>query len=443
MLYRTTDACELYTARVAHDSRTTSDDNVGHIPVDRCEMNIRSTRFLNRCWQAACSPEARRFEAGSDRLLRATQERLLFETIDRNVDCDFGVAHQFSSIRSVDDFRRHVPIVDYEEMRPKIERICAGEAAVLTSGPVLLLEPTSGTSSREKLVPLTASLRGEFQRAVRTWIYDLFRNRPAARLGRAYWSVSPLSHEDRITDGGLPIGFADDIEYLGRWERMLIGKTLAVPPSVALIRDVHASRITTLYHLLQASDLSLVSVWSPTFFLELLRQLDEGWESLCDSMEKGCLDCVEPQETRLTTHHDNANKFHSCNSSVARMQRAILLGEKLTEAQVATAVNAALEACGIYPTFVRLVPIIGPPAKYCLGIAAPKLAGENAQIEQFTTLLDENLQKHAHYRYARDLGQLQPIMVHAITSSPESAWSEYESACLKNGPRLATSSHQS
>src|SRR6266852_4437688 len=70
--------------------------------------------------------------------------------------------------------------------------IAAGEPNVLTRDPVLLLEPTSGSTGGEKLIPYTASLRREFQRAVAAWIGDLFRQRPAVRRGRAYWSLSPV-----------------------------------------------------------------------------------------------------------------------------------------------------------------------------------------------------------------------------------------------------------
>ena len=46
------------------------------------------------------------------------QKRLLLEIIQRNQSTTFGRAHSFSSIKSVDDFRKRVPIGDYESFRP-------------------------------------------------------------------------------------------------------------------------------------------------------------------------------------------------------------------------------------------------------------------------------------------------------------------------------------
>ena len=154
-------------------------------------------------------------------------------------------------------------------------RIAAGERNVLTADRVLLLEPTSGTTGGEKLIPYTASLRRQFQRGVSAWIADLFYHRPAVRAGRAYWSISPALGPPRRSPGGLPIGFDDDSAYLGRFEQFALRKLLVVPGEVARIPDLSAFRRATLRHLLAAEDLSLISVWSPTFLTALLSPLSE------------------------------------------------------------------------------------------------------------------------------------------------------------------------
>ena len=58
-----------------------------------------------------------------------------------------------------------MPLARYEDFQTDIERIAAGEPSVLTADKVLLLQPTSGTTGGEKLIPYTASLRREYQRA--------------------------------------------------------------------------------------------------------------------------------------------------------------------------------------------------------------------------------------------------------------------------------------
>jgi hypothetical protein len=133
-----------------------------------------------------------------------------------------------------------------------------------------MFEPSSGSSSAAKWIPYTASLRSEFQRAIRAWIYDLFSTFPAMRHGSAYWAISPLNRQGpSLTPGGIPIGYGSDAEYLGRFERWAAARAFAVPAQVANAPDLDACLEATCRHLRAARHLTFISVWSPTF-LELI-----------------------------------------------------------------------------------------------------------------------------------------------------------------------------
>jgi len=139
---------------------------------------------------------------------------------------------------------------------------------------------TSGTTGGEKLIPYTDSLRRQFQRAIAVWIADLFRHRPAVRRGRAYWSISPVLGPPRRTAGGIAIGFDDDAADLGALEHFALERLLVVPSEVSRLADMESWRYRTLLHLLGAEDLSLVSIWNPTFLPALLAPLEEWAERL-------------------------------------------------------------------------------------------------------------------------------------------------------------------
>ena len=178
------------------------------------------------------------------------------------------------------------PCRRYEDYAEAIGRIAEGRRGVLTRDRVELLEPTSGTTGGEKLIPCTASLRGQFQRAVAAWVADLFHHRPALRQGRAYWSISPAFGSSRRTAAGIPIGFDSDADYLGAAGRWLLKRLLAVPADVARLTDIDQFRYRTLWHLLCASDLTLMSVWSPTFLPTLLGPLEAWHDRLCFDLEQ-------------------------------------------------------------------------------------------------------------------------------------------------------------
>jgi hypothetical protein len=242
--------------------------------------------WLNTAWMLKAAGEAAAFRRATRRVAR-TQAGLLAGLLRANADTAFGRAHGFGRMRTPRDFRRGVPLSTYEDYEGCVRRIAAGEAGVLTRDPVALLEPTSGTGGGEKLIPYTASLRRQFRRAVAAWVADLFHNRPRLRGGRAYWSVSPALGPGRRTPGGIPVGFDDDAAYLGGFEQFALARLLAVPPAVARLEGMGAFRYATLLWLLRAPDLTLVSVWNPTFLAALFASFDAWQGRLCEDLARG------------------------------------------------------------------------------------------------------------------------------------------------------------
>ncbi len=213
------------------------------------------------------------FVASLDRLAEE-QESFLLGLVRRNAETAYGRACGFGSTASVRDYQRLAPITDYEDYAPHIERISAGEKAVLTSEDVLLFEPTSGSSSAIKYIPYTRGLKRDFLRGIAPWIVSLYRRRPALMRGKSYWSISPGgSTPNRL--GCIPVGFEDDGEYLGGLGRWLLNQTMAVPPDVARTADTETFRHDVLVHLIRERDLAFISVWSPTFLTLLLRHFVE------------------------------------------------------------------------------------------------------------------------------------------------------------------------
>ncbi len=85
-----------------------------------------------------------------------TQHKVFLELIKGAKDTSFGQDHNFQNIRNTKDFAKMVPIRDYEELKPYVERIIAGENDVLWKGIPLYFAKTSGTTSGVKYIPLTS-----------------------------------------------------------------------------------------------------------------------------------------------------------------------------------------------------------------------------------------------------------------------------------------------
>lgn len=254
--------------------------------------------LANRLWELSNHGRFRAFRRAVDD--PGTSQRRALQGILRAAEGSwFGRRRGFAGIRSVAELQARVPLSTWEDYAGAIARIRAGEPGVLTAEPVLRLQPTSGSTAAAKLIPYTRRLQAELNHAVGPWVVDLFHRHPRLRAGRAYWSISPAmaTPGDESPELGppagrsrVPIGFADDSEYLGGLARRLVEPTLAVPVALSRIASAEAWRYLTLAFLLSAEDLRLISVWHPSFLGLLLDALPRFWDRLLDDLEDGTLE---------------------------------------------------------------------------------------------------------------------------------------------------------
>ena len=83
------------------------------------------------------------------------QQKIFNHLISNAKNTSFGKDHQFHTIRSYKDFKKLVPIRNYEGLKPYIERVKNGEKDILWNGKPLYFAKTSGTTSGAKYIPIT------------------------------------------------------------------------------------------------------------------------------------------------------------------------------------------------------------------------------------------------------------------------------------------------
>ena len=235
-------------------------------------------------WLAANAPGYLRFRRALGDP-EAVQRSLLRHYLRDNAGTAFGQAHRFGEIRTAEEYRDRVPLASWEDVAPWVERTRTGEAGVLTRSPVRTLEPTGGSSAAAKLIPYTAAMQREIRRAVAPWVFDLYARRPRLALGSAYWSITPIETDEERTPSAVRVGFEEDAEYLGGFWQRLADAMLAVPGAVRHIKDIDRFRYVTLLYLLRRRDLSLISVWHPSFLTLLLEALPACWMSLLQDLD--------------------------------------------------------------------------------------------------------------------------------------------------------------
>lgn len=83
------------------------------------------------------------------------QEKTLKELLKVGKLTDFGKEHHFDEVHSHDDFKKAVPVRDYEQFKTYIERIKEGKQNVLWKGKPIYFAKTSGTTSGVKYIPIS------------------------------------------------------------------------------------------------------------------------------------------------------------------------------------------------------------------------------------------------------------------------------------------------
>ena len=83
------------------------------------------------------------------------QENIFFSLIKNAKPTLFAKDHSFETIKSYDDFKKNVPVRDYEQLKNYIEKIKEGKENVLWKGKPIYFAKTSGTTSGVKYIPIS------------------------------------------------------------------------------------------------------------------------------------------------------------------------------------------------------------------------------------------------------------------------------------------------
>lgn len=112
------------------------------------------------------------------------QQEQLFQLLDLSRNTEFGKMYQFESVQTVGEFQRRLPLQGYEEIKPWVERLRAGEKNLLWPGEVRWFAKSSGTTNdKSKFIPVTKeSLESCHFRGGKDVLALYMRNYPESRI---------------------------------------------------------------------------------------------------------------------------------------------------------------------------------------------------------------------------------------------------------------------
>ena len=216
------------------------------------------------------------FEVALDDPQKA-QENLLSDLVKSIQKTEYG---RFYKIGSTQDFHSNLPIVDYEDIEPWIEKQKGSTKPILWPKPPIIYEQTSGSSGPAKFIPYTKALQKSFTRMGVLWSSDVLQFGPKLQSGKLFFSISPSFHQSKNTKNGTPIGFTNDTEYISGWQYWALKPFLAVSPKISGIQDPDQFLFELSKALVTVSNLEIISVWNPGFLLMLLEYIQTNHRKL-------------------------------------------------------------------------------------------------------------------------------------------------------------------
>ena len=247
-------------------------------------MSFPPPWILHRLGQLQRGKAARSFARSAADPAKAQRDYLL-ALLEANQDTEYGRKYGFKDIRGPEDFAARVPLVSYDDLKPWVDRLMAGERGLLTREAPMFYGLSTGTTGGIKHIPVTPAYRAEFQRTVQIAFWHVCRRFPAAFTGRFLYSVSPRRR--LVAPDGLDIGSMSGFNFTE--QPPLVRKLYAWPYELLEVADLETRAYLALF-LAVVGDISLITGVFPLPIVNMLRSLEPLAEVLAADLANGRLD---------------------------------------------------------------------------------------------------------------------------------------------------------
>ena len=211
-------------------------------------------------------------------------QRGVFDTLVSNGrETKFGKEHHFDNIHSYEDFRKNVPVRDYNAISPYIERIRHGEDYVLWNQKIPWYAKSSGTSAdKSKFIPISPdNLKGCHMKGFQALLASYINSHQDSRL--FYGKSLTLGGSVKPESSGGASYYSGDLSAVLLQNSPKVVELVRVPSrKTALVHDFEEKNLRICQECSKANVTSFAGV--PSWNLIMIEKLLEynGVEHLTD-----------------------------------------------------------------------------------------------------------------------------------------------------------------
>lgn len=213
---------------------------------------------------------------------------VLLEILEMNKESEYGRMYSFKDIKDVKDYKRNVPITSYSDYENYIERIANGESNILTCEEVEYFGLSSGTTGKQKYIPVTARSRkinNNYMNFLNQGL--LYNSIPAAKKGGRGMFLMNMAKSSIITQGGIPAG-AGTSEGIKAMKGIL-PYIWTSPIEVLEISEQQVANYLHLLFALKEKDLSYIASPFPSNIVQMFGVMEENWRELIKDIAEGTI----------------------------------------------------------------------------------------------------------------------------------------------------------
>ena len=207
-------------------------------------------------------------------------------------DTAYGKEHNFEQIlqAKTDEelfklWQANVPVNEYEDLRPYVERHKNGEANVLFPGKPVMYATTSGSTAEPKWIPMTQEyMKMVYSKMTHLWLFNFIRNRPKVYSGKA------LSIVGKVIEGYAPDGTVHgSVSGVTQRDCPKFMKVLYSNPQCVYSITDYKSRYYVLMRMGIEQDISIIITANPSTIVELQNNVNEYFDEYVTDIENGTI----------------------------------------------------------------------------------------------------------------------------------------------------------
>ncbi|GAB1541854.1 GH3 auxin-responsive promoter family protein [Scytonema sp. NUACC21] len=242
----------------------------------------------------------------------AVQEQFLRKLLQTHQDTELGRKYGLRDIKTIDQFQQQVPILPYSGYEAYIERIAKGEKNILTPDPVVYLNTTSGSTGKQKLIPITRRFQNSLGWANLTCIGFL---NEALRLRQKKFGKLLVTNTAQLTgrtSGGIDYGPGGT--GVLRMGKLLYEQLFAHPYETLKASDSIARHYLCLLFSLGDPSMRGMIANFPMLILRTCNYLERFAEDLIQDIGKGTIASwlqLEPELRSILERRWSANPYRA------------------------------------------------------------------------------------------------------------------------------------